>query len=74
MLVAFLVWFVFGLLWYPCTNSQYSVEKNVDWLASTLTAAGYLALPSPVAAYQLVVTALYTHIGVPLLSITLGNK
>lgn len=74
MFIAFLGWIVFGLLWYPSTNSEYSVEKNLDWLASTLTAGGYLALPSSVAAYQLVVTALYTHIGVPLLSITLGNK
>jgi hypothetical protein len=73
MFIAFLVWYVFGLFWYPCTNSQYSVAKNVDWLVSTLTAGGYLALPSSAAAFQLVVTALYTHIGVPLLSVTLGN-
>jgi hypothetical protein len=69
----FLVWLVFGLLWYPLTNPEYSVGKNLDMIASDLTTAGYLALPSSASDYQLVVTALYTSIGVPLLSIALGK-
>jgi len=67
------VWLAFGLLWFPFTNTEYTVAKNVDFLLSTLTTGGYMALPSSVKAYQLVVTALYTNIGVPLLSIALGE-
>jgi hypothetical protein len=69
---AFLMWFIFGLVWYPLTNPNFSMAKNVDLVLSTLTAGGYLTLPSTVDAYQLIVTALYTNIGVPLLTIALG--
>jgi hypothetical protein len=69
----FLAWFAFGLVWYPLTNAEYPVAKNVDFLLSTLTAGGYMALPSSISAYQLIVTSLYTNIGVPLLSIAFGK-
>jgi hypothetical protein len=69
----FLVWFTFGLLWYPLTNAEYDMAKNVDLILSTLTAGGYLTLPSTVNATQLVMTALYTNIGVPLLIVALGR-
>eukprot|EP00603_Paraphysomonas_imperforata_P000212 CAMPEP_0114421914 /NCGR_PEP_ID=MMETSP0103-20121206/5333_1 /TAXON_ID=37642 ORGANISM="Paraphysomonas imperforata, Strain PA2" /NCGR_SAMPLE_ID=MMETSP0103 /ASSEMBLY_ACC=CAM_ASM_000201 /LENGTH=1036 /DNA_ID=CAMNT_0001590469 /DNA_START=406 /DNA_END=3516 /DNA_ORIENTATION=- len=72
IIFAFLVWFSFGLLWYPFTNPEFPMSKNVDWLMSTLTTGGYLTIPSTVGGYQLVVTALYTNIGVPLMSISLG--
>ena len=73
IITVFVAWFAFGLLWYPLSNPDYSVAKNADWLLSTLTAGGYLALPSTAGPVQLVVTALYTNIGVPLLSIALGE-
>ena len=72
IMFAFLMWFIFGLVWYPLTNPNFSMAKNVDLVLSTLTAGGYLTLPSTVDAYQLIVTALYTNIGVPLLTIALG--
>jgi hypothetical protein len=72
IMFAFLMWFTFGLVWYPLTNPNFSMAKNVDFVLSTLTAGGYLSLPSTVDAYQLIVTALYTNIGVPLLTIALG--
>lgn len=72
IIFAFLVWFSFGLLWYPFTNPDFSMSKNVDWLMSTLTTGGYLTIPSTASGFQLVVTALYTNVGVPLMSIALG--
>ena len=73
IIFVFLLWFAFGLVWYPLTNPEFTLAKNVDWILSTLTAGGYLTIPSTVDASQLVVTALYTNIGVPLLSIALGK-
>jgi hypothetical protein len=73
IIFVFLVWFTFGLLWYPLTNTEFDVAKNVDLIMSTLTTGGYLTLPSTVNAAQLVMTALYTNIGVPLMSIALGR-
>jgi hypothetical protein len=73
IITVFFVWFAFGLLWFPLTNTEYTVAKNVDFLLSTLTTAGYVCLPSSIGAYQLIITSLYTNIGVPLLSIALGE-
>jgi hypothetical protein len=72
IIALFIVWFAFGLLWFPFTNSDYTVAKNVDFMLSTLTTGGYMAIPSSVGGYQLVVTALYANFGVPLLSIAMG--
>ena len=68
----FLIWFSFGLLWYPFTNTEYSVAKNADFMLSTLTSGGYLGLPDSIKAYQFVVTSIYTTIGLPLLNVALG--
>jgi hypothetical protein len=73
IITVFLVWFVFGLLWFPLTNTEYTVAKNVDFMLSTLTGGGYLSLPSSIGAYQLIITSIYTNFGVPLLSIAFGT-
>ena len=72
IIFVFLIWFSFGLLWYPFTNTEYTVAKNTDFMLSTLTTGGYLGLPSTSDVYQLLVTAIYTSIGVPLLNVSLG--
>ena len=73
IIFVFLIWLTFGLLWYPFTNTEYSVAKNADFMLSTLTGGGYLGLPSTIQAYQFVVTSVYTVVGVPFLSIALGE-
>jgi hypothetical protein len=73
IITVFLVWFAFGIVWFPLTNTEYTAAKNVDFLLSTLTASGYLSLPSSSGSYQIIITSLYTNIGVPLLSIALGE-
>ena len=73
IIFVFLIWFSFGLLWYPFTNTEYTVAKNADFILSTLTGGGYLGLPSTIEDQQLLVTSIYTAIGVPFLTIALGE-
>ena len=73
IILVFLMWVSFGLLWYPFTNEEYSVAKNADFIVATLTTGGYMTLPSSVQAYQLIVSALYTTVGVPFFNIALGK-
>lgn len=67
------IWFVVGIIWYEVTNTEYSFIQNVNWILATLTTGGYIHLPMNPPTYQLLFSALYTYIGVPLLSITLGK-
>jgi hypothetical protein len=67
------IWFVLGIIWYEVTNTEYSFFQNVNWILATLTTGGYLHLPMNPPTYQLLFSALYTYIGVPILSITLGK-
>jgi hypothetical protein len=67
------VWFLVGIIWYEKTNVEYSFFQNSNRIMSTLTTGGYLHLPMNPPPHQLLFSAIYTYVGVPLLSITLGK-
>ena len=72
--IVFIIWFIIGIVWYvvtlpPSTNGW----ELVDFVLSTLSGGGYLAIKTNSNRAQYVITSLYTTIGVPLMSIALGK-
>jgi hypothetical protein len=72
--IAFIIWFAVGLAWYgstlpPSTNGW----VLIDFVLSTLSGGGYLAVKTSSNQVQYLVTSVYTTVGVPLMSIALGK-
>ena len=64
--------FVFGVFG-GVSFDEWTILKAMDMTLSTLTCSGYLGLPEEAASWKLIVLAIYTNIGVPLLAISLGE-
>lgn len=73
--IVFLLWFILGIFWYLVTlPSSTNGWELIDFVLSTLSGGGYLAIETSSSRSQYVVTSIYTTIGVPLMSIALGKK
>lgn len=72
--VLFIMWFVVGVVWYcftlPASTNGWEL---LDFLISTLSGGGYLSIEADSSNTQYFITSLYTTIGVPLMSIALGE-
>eukprot|EP00602_Paraphysomonas_sp_CaronLab_P009130 CAMPEP_0185028594 /NCGR_PEP_ID=MMETSP1103-20130426/14400_1 /TAXON_ID=36769 /ORGANISM="Paraphysomonas bandaiensis, Strain Caron Lab Isolate" /LENGTH=778 /DNA_ID=CAMNT_0027563057 /DNA_START=538 /DNA_END=2874 /DNA_ORIENTATION=+ len=68
----FVLWIAVGMVWLVYTEIQWSVWECADFVVSSLTGAGYQAIPSSDPDWQYAAAALYSTIGVPLMAITIG--
>lgn len=64
--------FIFGVFG-GVSFDEWTILKSMDMTLSTLTCSGYLGLPPEAASWKIIVLAIYTNIGVPLLAISLGK-
>lgn len=72
--IVFLIWFTLGIIWYEITLPESSNGWEVlDFVLSVLSGGGYLSISENSTTSQYVVTSMYTTIGVPLMSIALGE-
>ena len=69
-----LLWILLGVVWYTYMEDNWGVWDSLDYVASSLTGAGYKGISNDSPNYQFVVAALYAAIGVPLTAITIGES
>lgn len=69
----FVLWLLFGILWFANTQDGWNVVDSADYVASSVTGAGFKAIAIESATWKYAMAALYATIGVPIMAITIGE-
>jgi hypothetical protein len=72
VVIFFALWVIFGILWFANTQDGWNVVDAADYVASSVTGAGFKAIAIESATWKYAMAAIYATIGVPLMAITIG--